>query len=75
MPKESLNIYLTATDKLSPALASIADKTRELDKETQQLQRNLEEKITQPRGAAGQAVDQPAEVRSGGPSQPRRKRR
>ena len=54
MPKESLNIYLTATDKLSPALASIADKTRELDKETQQLQRNLEEKITPPpEGAAG----------------------
>lgn len=42
MPKESLNIYLTATDKLSPALASIADKTKALDKESQQLKQTYE---------------------------------
>lgn len=38
MPKESLNIYLTAVDGMSPVLASITDKTKALDKETQQLQ-------------------------------------
>ena len=38
MPKEGLNIYLTATDSMSPALSSITDKTKALDKETQQLQ-------------------------------------
>lgn len=37
MPKDSLNIYLTATDGMSPVLASITDKTKALDKETQQL--------------------------------------
>lgn len=38
MPKDSLNIYLTAQDGMSPVLASITDKTKALDKETQQLQ-------------------------------------
>lgn len=38
MPKDSLNVYLTATDGMSPVLASITDKTKALDKETQQLQ-------------------------------------
>lgn len=38
MPKDSLNIYLTATDGMSPVLASITDKTKALDKETQHLQ-------------------------------------
>ena len=38
MPKESLSVCFTATDKLSPILASITDKTKALDKETQQLQ-------------------------------------
>lgn len=38
MPKDSLNIYLTATDQMSPVLASITDKTKALDKESQQLQ-------------------------------------
>ena len=42
MPKESLNIYLTATDQISPVLASITDKTRALDKESQQLQQTYE---------------------------------
>ena len=42
MPKESLNVYLTAVDKMSPALASITDKTRALDKESQQLQQTYE---------------------------------
>lgn len=38
MPKDSLNIYMTIKDGMSPALASITDKTKALDKETQQLQ-------------------------------------
>lgn len=42
MPKESLSVYLTAVDKMSPALASITDKTRALDKESQQLQQTYE---------------------------------
>lgn len=42
MPKESLNIYLTATDGMSPVLASITDKTRALDKESQELQQTYE---------------------------------
>lgn len=42
MPKESLNIYLTAVDGMSPVLASITDKTKALDKETQLLQQATE---------------------------------
>lgn len=42
MPKESLNIYMTATDQISPVLASITDKTRALDKESQELQQTYE---------------------------------
>lgn len=38
MPKESLSVYLTAVDNMSPALASIMDKTKALDKESQELQ-------------------------------------
>lgn len=38
MPKESLSVYLTAVDNISPVLASIMDKTEALDKESQQLQ-------------------------------------
>lgn len=38
MPKESLSVYLTAVDKMSPVLASITDKTKALDKESQELQ-------------------------------------
>ena len=34
MPKESLNVYLTAVDGISPVFASITDKTRALDKDT-----------------------------------------
>lgn len=37
MPNEGLSIYFTITDKASPTLASIGDKTKALDKETQQL--------------------------------------
>lgn len=37
MPRESLNIYLTAVDGMSSVLSSIGDKTKALDKETQQL--------------------------------------
>ncbi len=42
MPKESLSVYLTAVDKMSPVLASITDKTRALDKESQELQQAFE---------------------------------
>lgn len=42
MPNESLNIYLTAVDKASPVLASITDKTKALDKESQELQQTFE---------------------------------
>lgn len=42
MPNESLNIYLTAVDKASPVLASITDKTKALDKESQQLQQTYD---------------------------------
>lgn len=37
MPRESLNVYLSGTDNLSPVLASITDKTKALDKESQEL--------------------------------------
>lgn len=37
MPKESLSVYLTAVDGISPVFASITDKTRALDKESQEL--------------------------------------
>ena len=37
MPNEGLSIYFTITDKASPTLASIGDKTKALDKETQAL--------------------------------------
>ena len=42
MPNGSLNVYLTAVDKVSPVLASITDKTRALDKESQGLQQTYE---------------------------------
>lgn len=42
MPKESLSVYLTAVDKMSPVLASITDKTKALDKESQELQQTFE---------------------------------
>lgn len=42
MPKESLSVYLTAVDKMSPVLASITDKTKALDKESQELQQTYE---------------------------------
>lgn len=38
MPKESLSVYLTAIDGISPVFATITDKTRALDKESQELQ-------------------------------------
>ncbi len=41
MPKESLTVYLTAVDQMSPVVASITDKTKALDKETQQLRRRV----------------------------------
>lgn len=37
MPKDSLNIYFTITDKGSITLSKIGDQTKALDKETQQL--------------------------------------
>lgn len=42
MPKESLSVYLTAVDGISPVFASITDKTKALDKESQELQRTYE---------------------------------
>ena len=42
MPKESLSVYLTAVDGMSPVLASITDKTKALDKESQQLEQTYE---------------------------------
>lgn len=42
MPNESLNVYLTATDKMSPVLATITDKTKALDKGSQELQQTFE---------------------------------
>lgn len=42
MPKESINVYLTAVDGVSPVFASIADKTKALDKESQQLKQTYE---------------------------------
>ena len=37
MPKESLSVYLSAVDGMSPVLVSITDKTKALDKESQEL--------------------------------------
>lgn len=37
MPKDSINVYFTITDNGSKVLASITDKTKALDKETQRL--------------------------------------
>ncbi len=42
MPKDSLNLYFTIRDGASPTLAVIADKTRVLDKETQQLEQSYQ---------------------------------
>lgn len=42
MPNGSLNVYLTAVDGMSPVLASITDKTKALDKESQELQQTYE---------------------------------
>lgn len=42
MPNESLNIYLTAVDKASPVLASITDKTKALNKESQLLEQTYD---------------------------------
>lgn len=42
MPKESLSVYLTAVDGMSPVFASITDKTKALDKESQELQQTYE---------------------------------
>lgn len=42
MPKESLSVYLTAVDQMSPVFASITDKTKALDKESQELQQTFE---------------------------------
>ena len=42
MPKESLSVYLTAVDGMSPVLASITDKTKALDKESQELTQTYE---------------------------------
>lgn len=42
MPKESLSVYLTAIDGMSPVLASITDKTKALDKESQELTQTYE---------------------------------
>lgn len=42
MPKDGISIYFTITDKASPTLASIGDKTKALDKETQQLAQSYE---------------------------------
>lgn len=42
MPKESLSVYLAAIDGMSPVLASITDKTKALDKESQELQQTYE---------------------------------
>lgn len=42
MPKEGLNIYFTITDGASVTLAKIGEKTKSLDKETQQLAQSYE---------------------------------
>lgn len=42
MPKESLSVYLTAVDGISSVMTSIADKTKALDKESQELQQTYE---------------------------------
>lgn len=42
MPNESLSVYLTAVDGISPVFASITDKTRALDKESQELVQTYE---------------------------------
>lgn len=42
MPQESLSVYLTAVDKMSPVLASVTDKAKALDKESQELQQTFE---------------------------------
>ena len=54
MPNESMSLYITVNSGCSErTLVTLADKTRALDKETQQLQRNLEEKITPPGRGGG----------------------
>ena len=42
MPKDGLNIYFSIRDGASPTLSAIADKTRALDKETQQLEQSYQ---------------------------------
>lgn len=38
MPKEGISVYFSGVDQMSPMLSSLADKTRALDKESQELQ-------------------------------------
>lgn len=38
MPKEGISVYFSGVDQMSPVLSSLADKTRALDKESQELQ-------------------------------------
>ena len=42
MPKGGLNIYFGAIDGMSPVLTTIGDKTKALDKETQQLRQSYQ---------------------------------
>ena len=42
MPRGGLNIYFGAVDGMSPVLATIGDKTKALDKETQQLRQSYQ---------------------------------
>lgn len=42
MPKEGLSVYFSGVDKMSPVLATIADKTRALDKASQELQQTYD---------------------------------
>ena len=63
MPKESLSVYLTAVDKMSPALASITDKTRALDKESQELQQTYEALQKASKGLIARKVELEKELR------------
>ena len=38
MPKEGISVYFSGVDQMSPVLSSLADKTRALDKASQELQ-------------------------------------
>lgn len=63
MPRESLSVYLTAVDNMSPVMASITDKTKALDKESQELKQTFDALQKANKGLIDRKVDLEAELK------------